>query len=135
MVMMNPRATLRVKRRIFSCSALVAALVALLTLLLGGLWFASSGTGEVRTSPEDRFTASVSNMSRGTLFGRRTYLEVRIVENASRREVWRGVRHPPPGAKVPSYGSRADRFIVWAAGVSMVTVPVDGGRRLTLAAP
>ena len=115
---------------------LAVAAVVLLVAAAGWLWFAPSGTGEFRHSPDGRYTAHAMNMSTGTLLGGRDrYIKVRVVEESSGREVWRVVRRHPAGADVPDYGSRAERFITWAADSSAVTVPVAGGRELVLAVP
>jgi hypothetical protein len=115
---------------------LVVFAVVLLVAVAGWLWFGPSGTGEFRHSPDGRYTAHASNLSAGTLTGGRDwYIEVRVVEQASGREVWRVVHRHPAGADVPDYGSRAGRFITWAADSSAVTVPDAGGRELVLAVP
>ena len=107
----------------------------LLTAALAWLWFVPSGTGEFLTSPDGRFTARASNLSRGTLTGRRDrYVQVQVSENASGRELWRVVRRPP-GTSVPGYGNRDERFITWAGDSSSVTVPLGSGRRLVLEVP
>jgi hypothetical protein len=67
--------------------------------------------------------------------GRDHYIEVRVVEEASGREVWRVARWPPAEATVQDYGSRARRFIVWAADSSAVTITVGGGQPLVLPVP
>lgn len=115
---------------------LAVAAAVLLVTAAAGLWFAPSGTGEFRHSPDGRYTAHAMNMSTGTLTsGRDRYIEVRVVEEASGREVWRVVHRHPSGADVPDYGSRAGRFITWASDSSAVAVPVAGGRELVLAVP
>ena len=115
---------------------LIITTVGILLTVAAWLWFAPSGTGEYLRSPDGRFTAHVSNLSAGTWAGsREQYIQVRIVEEASDREVWRVVRPHSALATVPDYGSRADRFLVWAADSSSVTVPVGGGQQLILPVP
>ena len=115
---------------------LVVAAVVLLAVAAGWLWFGPTGFGEFRHSQDGRYTAHAMNMSIGTLTGGRDwYIEVRVVEQASGREVWRVVHRHPAGADVPDYGSRAGRFVTWAADSSAVRVPVAGGRELVLAVP
>jgi len=115
---------------------LVALAVVLLIALAGWAWFAPSGAGEFRHSPDGQFTAHAMNMSAGTLTGGWDhYNEVRVVEEGSGREVWRLVRRYPPGADVPDYRSRAGRLITWATDSSSVAVPIGGGQQLVLAVP
>ncbi|MDB5311321.1 MAG: hypothetical protein JWO38_5523 [Gemmataceae bacterium] len=114
---------------------LLATAVALPALLLAWLWFGPTGTGEFRHSPDGRYTAHASNMSAATVLGGRDrYIEVRVVEESSGREVRRVVHRNPAGADVPDYGSRAGQFITWAED-SSVTIPVAAGRQLLLAVP
>lgn len=118
------------------CIRLLIAGVVILLAAAAWLWFVPTGTGEYRHSPDGRHTALVSNLSTGTFTGGRDrYIEVRLVEQASGREVWRVVHRHPAGADVPDYGRRDERFITWAADSSAVTVPVGGGRELVLAIP
>ncbi|CAN5872304.1 hypothetical protein BH24DEI2_BH24DEI2_15010 [soil metagenome] len=109
---------------------------ALLAVALAWLWFVPSGSGEFQVSPDARFTAHASNLSRGTLTGgRNQYVQVWVTENGSGREVWRVVRRPPAGTEVPVFENRDERFITWAADSSSVAVPLDGGHRLALEVP
>jgi hypothetical protein len=117
-------------------AAAIAIVVAITGVLLAWLWFGASGAGEFRSSPDGRFTAHAMNMSTGTFSGgRHHYIEVRVVEETSRVEVWRVIRHHAHGVDVPDYGNRGRRFITWAADSSAVTVPVVGGRELVLPVP
>jgi hypothetical protein len=75
-------------------------------------------------------------MSRGKLLGgREQYIELRVVEVATGREVWRVVYCHPPEAEVPDYCLRGVRFVTWAADSSAVTIPIAGGREMTFAVP
>ena len=115
---------------------LAVTAVVLLTAAAGWLWFMPTGSGELEHSPNGRYTAHAHNLSTGTLLGGRDwYIQVRVVEEASGAEVWRVVHRHPAGADVTDYGSRARRFITWAADSATVTVPVTGGRELVLVVP
>ena len=115
---------------------LIAGSVGLFVAAAVWMWFGSVGTGEFRTSPDGRFIAHVSNLSTGTWAGdREHYIEVRVEEAGSGREVWRVVRSLPAGAAVPDYGDRATRFLVWADDSSAVTVPMGDSQPLVLAVP
>jgi hypothetical protein len=115
---------------------LAVATVVLRITAAAWLWFSPSGSGEFRDSPDFRYTAHAYNMSSGTITGgRKTYIEIRVVEKDSGRELWRVFHRPPVGADAPDYGSRGMRFVIWAGDSSRVTVPVAGGRELVLAVP
>lgn len=118
---------------------MMAVAIGLAVALLGialWCWFAPSGTGESRLSPDGRYEAHADNLRRGTVTGRREqYAEIRVTEVATGREVWRVVHRHHPEAAVPEYGSRGMRFIVWAEDSSAVTVPVAGGRTLSFHVP
>lgn len=59
----------------------VVAAVVLLLAIAGWLWFAPTGTGEFRHSPDGRYTAHACNMSTGTVLGGRDwYIEVQVIE-------------------------------------------------------
>jgi hypothetical protein len=77
------------RRTVIRLAVVVAALLVVLPAALAAwLWFAPSGSGEFRNSPDGRFTAHASNMSVGTLTGGRDhYIEVRIVGAGTGREV------------------------------------------------
>jgi hypothetical protein len=116
------------------CGAGVAA-VLVTSVLAGLLWFTETGSGEVRRSPDGRFDAHANNMSRGTLWGtREEWVDIRVTEQATGREVWRVRRNPAPGT-APDYGMRGARSVEWAADSSAVTVDIDGGQKLTFPVP
>lgn len=105
-----------------ACSLIVLVLIGLLWL-----WFAPSGTGEYADSPDKRYRAFASNMSRGTWFhGREEYILVDIVDSTTGREVWRAERFPLPGETPPEYGDRSKKFIKWSADSKSVSIPVGG---------
>ena len=121
---------------------LVVVVVGLFSaVVLAWLWFVPSGSGEFRVSPDGRFTAHASNLSRGSLTGGRDqYLQVWVTENGAGRngfeqEVWRVVRRHPSGTDVPVFETRDERFITWAPDSSSVAVPLGGGHRLVLEVP
>jgi hypothetical protein len=97
-------------------------------------WFSASGTGEYRNSPDGKFVAHASNLSRGTLFnGRSQYIELRVVESASDRELWRSEFHHESNLKVPDYGDRSQpQSIDWARDSSAVTIPIGIEKSLTI---
>jgi hypothetical protein len=117
--------------RRFALIALVYLAVALIAFGAYG-WFCPSGTGESRHSPDGRYTASAMNMSCGTWFnGRIQYIELRVAETDG-AELWRTEYHYPHGP-VPDYGDRSkDRFITWAQDSSSVSIPVGGGKQVTV---
>ncbi|WP_207211156.1 hypothetical protein [Leptolyngbya sp. Cla-17] len=95
-------------------------------------WFSPSGTGEYQTSPDGKFTAHASNMSRGTFIGRLQYIELRVVESVTQREVWR-VEFRHEVVTVPDYGDRSKQsFVDWAQDSSSVTISVGGKRQVTI---
>jgi hypothetical protein len=111
-------------------------LVVISIIVFANLWSGPLDTGEVRDSPNDRFTAAAMNRSHLTWRGQREqYLEVTIVEKTSQRSVWHATYHHLKTANVPDYGRRGERFIMWAADSASVTVPVQDGRQLVLAIP
>ena len=118
---------------------LIGVALVLMLLVGGWYWLTPKGTGEFRTSPDGRFTARASNMSTASPFGSpRRYIKIEVVEASSGREVWRIVHRFSAEADltdVPDYGSQAEKFLLWSADSSSVTVPVDGGRRLVLNVP
>lgn len=109
----------------------------MLTAALGfWFWYQPSGTGEYCRSPDGRFKADASNLHRPTLLGSyEHWIEIRVTEEATEREVWRVVYRHPLGADVPDYGSRSARFIKWSADSSAVTIPVAGEQTMTFAVP
>jgi len=101
----------------------------------GWLWFAESGGGETRTSPDGKYEASAFNKSQGTLWGSRAeWDEIRAREKRTGREVWMVKRYPPPGT-APDYGMRGEKFVEWAADSSAVTVDIGGGQKMTFSVP
>ena len=108
-------------------------------LIVAGLavfWFAPFGTGESRPSPDTRFTAHASNFSQRTLWGdKQHYIELRVVEESSQREIWRVIRQHSADANVPDYGTRGIQFVAWAPDSKSVTIPVMSGRELVLDVP
>ena len=98
------------------------------------LWTRPNGVGEYDASPDGRWTAHVSNLSRGTLTGSRyTYLEIRVVESATgliltRRELPYG-----PNDRVPDYSDRSQRFITWATNSNQFTVAITNGASVAIA--
>jgi hypothetical protein len=105
-------------------------------LIAASLWFSSSGTGEFQKSPDGRFTANASNMSRGTWFhGRDRYLKLSVVESATEREVWQIQYRYKLGTEVPDYSIRGKHFINWAQNSSSVTIPTSEDRKVTLNLP
>lgn len=98
-------------------------------------WFQSSGTGEYETSPDGRFTAHASNLVRGTLRGRVSYVELRIEEADTMRVLW-NIEYQPRPNTAPDYGERRnDPFIVWADDSSTAAFPIGGGRTIVVPLP
>jgi hypothetical protein len=86
----------------------IACLPIGLATLVASSWFSASGTGAYRNSPNGKFVAHASNLSRGTLFnGRIRYIELRVVDVASDRELWRSEFYNESNLKVPDYGDRS----------------------------
>jgi hypothetical protein len=98
-------------------------------------WFAPSGTGEYRQSPDGRFVAHATNMNRGTWFnGRVNYVDLGIAELASGRVIWHAEYFHQ--GHVPDYGDRSQEgFIRWAVDSSSVTIPIDANRQITIPVP
>ena len=86
-------------------------------------------------SPDGRFEAHAYNYERGTWFGREKYVEFRVNELATGREVWHVSHHHLSNADVPEYGARGITFVAWAADSSSVTITVGGGREMTFPVP
>jgi hypothetical protein len=127
------------KKRHFPAWLGVAAVLVILLVVtaisIGTVWFGEGGTGETRESPDGRYEASAMNLSRGTIGGtRKEWVEIRVMERGSRREVWKVTRQPPPGT-APDYGMRGVKFVEWAADSSAVTVDIGGGQKLTFPVP
>jgi hypothetical protein len=112
---------------------LVSCLPVGIAIFAAALWFGSSGTGEYRDSPNGKFVAHASNLSRGTWFnGRVQYIELLVVAAATDRELWRAEFRPEAGVKVPDYGDRSQpRSIDWATDSSAVTIPIGVDRKVT----
>lgn len=116
------------------CGAGIAT-VLMTGLLAGWLWFGDTGSGESRRSPDGSFDAQANNMSRGTIWGtREEWVDIRVTELGTGREVWRVRRTHTPGT-VPDYGMRGVRFVEWATDSSAVTVDIGGGQKLTFPVP
>jgi hypothetical protein len=105
-----------------------------ISIFAATLWFSSSGTGEYRNSPDGKFVAHASNLSRGTLLkGRVQYIELLVVDATKDLEVWRLEFRPEIGVKIPDYGDRSKQpTIDWAKDSSAVTIPVGIDRKVTL---
>jgi hypothetical protein len=110
--------------------------VALTLAVVIWLWTRPNGPGEYRTSPDGKWTAHASNLSRGTIRGDRiSYLEIRLVNASSgvqlaRHEVRYG-RHD----QAPDYGDRSQTFITWATNSTHFTVGTTNGATLVVKAP
>lgn len=75
------------------------------------------------------------NMSCGTLQGtREEWVEIRVTERGTGREVWCVKRQPVPGT-APDYGMRGEKFVEWAADSSAVRVDIGGGQKMTFSVP
>jgi hypothetical protein len=100
------------------------------------LWTQPNGVGEYDRSPDGRWTAHVSSVSRGTLSGsRRTYVEMSIVDSATGVTVARQEIQHGSADRVPAYGDRSQTFIQWATNSSAFTVAITNGSSMTLAVP
>ena len=115
---------------------LLACVPAGMIVFAAAMWFLPCGTAEYGNSPDGRFTAHASNLSRGTMFsGRVQYVELLVVESATEREVWRVHFRHQGSAKVPDFGDRSQKFIKWTQDSSSVTIPVGVERQVTLPVP
>ncbi len=114
------------------CCPSAIALIASSLLLLMWLWFQPDGTGEYRTSPDGRYTASVGNYVRDTLHGRESYVEMTVEEVATKSTVWR-IEYAARKGEAPDYGDRSHApFISWAADSSTVAFPVGRDRDIVV---
>lgn len=115
--------------------AAVAVALLFVSVVAGWLWFGELGGGETRDSPDGRFEASAFNKSCGTIQGTREgWVEIRVTERGTGREVWMVKRHPPPGT-APDYGMRGVKFVEWAADSTAVSIDVGGGQKMTFPVP
>lgn len=100
------------------------------------LWTRPNGPGEYRTSPDGKWTAHASNLSRGTIGGDRVYyLEVRLVNASSGFQL---AKHELPynsTDKTLDYGDRSQAFITWATNSSQFTVGTTNGATLVVKVP
>lgn len=100
------------------------------------IWCNPSGTGEYRKSPNDKFIAHASNMSRGTWWGSRIkYIDLRVEALATHQTLWQAEYQYSNPVGLPDYGSRQQHFITWAADSSAVTIPIGLDRQITLPLP
>jgi hypothetical protein len=95
------------------------------------------GPVEYARSPNGNYTANATNMKRGRLLRETVeYIQLQIIENATRRVVWNAEYQFPTGAPVPDYGMRGHpTFISWTADSSAVSIPVNGDRSISLILP
>lgn len=118
-------------------SLAVCTVLGTLTVVVTALsmWFGDTKSGETRESPDGRFGASAMNVSRGTIRGTRDeWLEIRVTERGTGREVWHVKRQPLSGT-APDYGMRGIKFVEWAEDSSAVTVDIGSGQKLTFPVP
>ncbi len=107
-------------RRLIRLLIVVAVLAVL--LLAAAAWFGPIKSGESRDSPDGRYKASAMNVHRGTLYGRRWYVELEVVDNVSHETVW--IRQVPYSAAddAPELLDRSERFVEWSSDSSSVTL-------------
>jgi hypothetical protein len=123
-------------RKITWLDAIGAVVVVTITAVFCWCWFAPSGGGEYRTSPNGRFTAYASNLSRSMpVAAGEAYIELRVEDDSTGKEIWRVTKRPTAGAKTPDYRNGGNNLIVWAEDSSSVTIPVGNGQAMTLPVP
>lgn len=113
----------------------------LLLLLVSGyaLYTAPFGSGEYRTSPDDRYCAHATSYSQRRLFAATKnyqdyYIEAQTCEQAASQTIWQ-VRYYPSHDQPLDYGMRDIRLITWASDSESVTFMLDAKRLLTIPVP
>jgi len=91
------------------------------------LWSLPTGTGEYQSAPNNKYTAHLSHLSRGTWRGRRAdYAEATVVDAQTGKVLWH-MQYEPTGTTLPDYGDREKHFIQWVGDSSSVTFFLGSG--------
>ena len=113
---------------------ILGILAALLIAAFAWIWFAPSGGGAYKDSPDGKYRISTMNLDRRSLGqGQLVYMTIEIVENSTKKTIWSATRYVKNGEDVTDF--RSDNHTQWAVDSKSVSVTISSSEALLIPLP